>query len=185
MLRLDVGASVLAGLVSRKENYPSRLLRIAFKHRSPHAPKVVCLLYRMLGPSCANQSSRTYPPSRLAAHAPTPALDRRHLPTVNCASPRWKSNGGTDGGVRSTQKCLPRSVRRGLRWARPREVARADSPANARLPPAAAHRRKAVPPAALPGQPARLHPASLSPRSVPAPVPALESARASPHFPPP
>src|SRR5579862_8761479 len=100
MLRLDVGASILAGLVSRKENYPSRLLRIAFKHRSPHAPKVVSLLYPMLGPNCADQPSQICPASRPVVHAPTRALDRRHLRASNCASPGWKSNGGTDGAVR-------------------------------------------------------------------------------------
>ncbi len=125
MLRLDVRASVLARLVSRKENYPPRLLRVAFKHRSPHAPRLVSLLYQMLGPNRAHQPSRTCPASRPAAHALTPALDRLVQPAANCASPGWKSNGGTDGGARSIQKCPRRSVRPGPRSARPREVAQA------------------------------------------------------------
>src|SRR5690242_15121613 len=185
MLGLDVRASILAGLVSCKENNPSRLLRVAFKHRSPHAPKVVCLFYRMLGPRSADQPSQTCPILRPAAHALTPALDRRIQPAANCGSPGWKSNGRTDGGARSTQKRRRRSVHPDLRSARPPKAAWADSRANARSPLAVVHHRKVLPPAALRGQPAPPHPTSPSPHSALAPAPALESTRASPRSPQP
>src|SRR6185437_8391413 len=185
MLGLDVRASILARFVSRKENYSPRLLRVAFKHRSPHAPRLVASLYQMLGPNCAHQPSRTCLVLTPAAHVPEQAFDPPLQPALNCASPGWKSSGGTDGDARSIQKCLRRCVRQDRRLARPREAAWVDSQGNVRSPLAVVHRQKVRPPAAWPGLPARLHPTSLSPLSVLAPTPAPESARAWPHFPPP
>ena len=64
MLGLDVGAAVLAGLITREEDYPTRFFSVAFKHGSSALPgsgpldlpqalrKCALRLFSRLDPSC-------------------------------------------------------------------------------------------------------------------------------------
>src|SRR5271154_2396672 len=77
VFRLDVRAAVLGGLVPRKKDHPSRLLRIAFKHGSPG-----------LSPRAARGSRRRLFLESGRARVEEPDHNARPIPDYEWLTPR-------------------------------------------------------------------------------------------------
>src|SRR5579862_5766604 len=97
MLRLDIRAAKLAGLISREEDYPARLFGITFKHNSRRLLKpsaVPSRIGRVATPlplPASLQPASPHTTREPESLSPTARPDRNCWRTIYCGSHKSKS----------------------------------------------------------------------------------------------